>query len=396
MKTNINSNAIIKLVEEVTQWRHELHRIPETSFQEEKTAGYVAEKLSSFGLNVSTGIAKTGVVATLSTEAPDNQKEETAIGFRADIDGLDLLEKTGLPYQSTHPGKMHACGHDGHTAMLLGAAKYLSEYKPFKGTLHFIFQPAEENEGGAYKMIQEGLFTRFPMKQVFGMHNFPGLPLKSIAIAPGPVMAACDVFDIILKGKGGHAAMPQECNDLITASAALVSMGQTITSRNVNAIDSAVVSFTSINGGTAYNIMPDEVHIKGTVRTLHDHVCEKIKKRIQAIVDGVAGSFNIEAEFLYHKRYPVLANHFKESDICKEIAVDLVGKDNVITNLPPLMGSEDFAFMVQEKPGAYISLGAGVPESGGYLHHPAYDFNDAVIPTGMCVWIRLAETVLPK
>lgn len=379
------------LIPELKKWRHQLHAWPETAFEETRTAAFVADKLESFGLDVNTGIARTGVVGTLRK----GNNNRPAVALRADMDGLDILEETGLPYQSENPGKMHACGHDGHMTMLLGAACVLSESDAFDGTVHFVFQPAEENEGGGGLMVREGLFKRFPVKAVFGMHNFPILPQGHFAIVKGPMMAAFDIFDIAIKGRGSHAAMPQHSRDPIVAAANLINQLQSIVSRNLPPIEGSVVSVTQINGGTMYNIIPDEVHLKGTTRHFRPDVQDTIEKRMREVIDGVARAMDVSITLDYERRYPALINSNDETEHAVQAAMAVVGKDRVHTDFTPVMGSEDFAFMLQKKPGAYIGLGAGEPKDGGLLHQSRYDFNDDLLPLGVSYWTNLIRHRLP-
>jgi amidohydrolase len=371
------------------EWRHYLHAHPETAFEERKTADYVAGKLRSFGLKVETGIAKTGLVGTLT-----RGQGSKAIGLRADMDALDIQEENDVAYRSTVPGKMHACGHDGHTAMLLGAAKYLSTSGKFNGTVQFIFQPAEENEGGGRVMVEEGLFTRFPVDSVFGLHSFPILPEGSFAIRSGPSLAAFDVFEITIRGAGGHAAMPQAAHDPIVAAAYTVTLLQTIVSRNADPIEGAVISVTEIKGGTTYNVIPDVVTMRGTTRHFNPGIQNMIELRMHEILKGVELSMGVTAELKYMRRYPSVINSAKETEEAISVASEISGKDNVYTTIPPIMGSEDFAFMLQVKPGAYIAIGAGMPEPNGMSHRAGFDFNDRLLTIGADYWIRLVETLL--
>jgi len=380
------------MAEEMTRWRRTLHACPETAFQEKETSDYVAEKLLSFGLDIHRGLAGTGIVATIQRGAG----ESPAIGLRSDIDALDITEATGLPYASRNQGKMHACGHDGHMSMLLGAAKYLAGSDTFRGTVHFIFQPAEENEGGGGRMVREGLFDRFPVRSVFGLHNFPVLPEGTFAICKGPMMAAYDVFDIEIRGKGGHAATPQNVKDPILASSYLVTLLQSIVSRDVNPVQAAVVSVTEIRGGTSYNIIPDAVRLRGTTRHFLPQVQEMVEARMREICSGVSASFGIAVDMAYERRYPPLVNTDRETDEAARAAALVAGKDRVLTDITPVMTSEDFAFLLKEKPGAYIGIGSGNPKETGRLHQAMYDFNDRILPIGASYWATLVETLLPK
>lgn len=378
---------------EVLKWRRYLHAHPETAFEETNTSDFVADKLDSFGLKVSRGLAKTGVVGTLSTG--ENIKEKS-IAFRADMDALNMEEQGEVEYKSLNKGKMHACGHDGHMAMLLGAAKYLSQSESFSGTIHFIFQPAEENLGGGGVMVEEGLFDKFPAKAVFGMHNFPTIPEGMFAICPGPMMAAYDVFDIDVIGQGGHAAMPQFAKDPIISAALIINQLQSIISRNTPPLETAVLSVTEIHGGTAYNIIPDKVTIRGTTRHFSQSIQNMIETRIKAVAEGVAAAGGVKADIRYEKRYPALINTEKETEMAISAAAQVVGEKKVIKDLPPIMGSEDFAFMLQKCPGAYMGIGSGTADRPANLHQTNFDFNDQILETGISYWVSLAQSILPK
>ena len=380
------------MIEDMTRWRRELHTCPETAFLEAETSDYVAEKLLSFGLDVDRGLAGTGIVATIRRGEGDHP----AIGLRSDMDALDITEATGLPYASRNEGKMHACGHDGHMVMLLGAAKYLAENDTFHGTVHFIFQPAEENEGGGGRMVREGLFERFPVRSVFAMHNFPVLKEGTFAICKGSMMAAYDVFDIRITGRGGHAATPQNVKDPILASAYLVNLLQSVVSRDINPTQAAVVSVTEIHGGTSYNIIPDTVSLRGTTRHFLPQVQERVESRIREICAGLSASFDIAVDVTYERRYPPLVNTDRETEEAIRAAILVSGSDRVLTDIVPVMTSEDFAFMLKERPGAYMGIGAGKPRENGFLHQARYDFNDRILPIGASYWATLVETVLPK
>ncbi len=387
-------NSIADLAAEMTAWRRDLHAHPETAFEEKRTAEIVAKKLESWGIEVHRGLATTGVVGTLRG-ARDNGR---AIGLRADMDALDLEEKNDFDHRSTIPGKMHGCGHDGHTAMLLGAAKYLSETRNFEGTVHFIFQPAEENEGGGRVMVEEGLFERFPVEAVYGLHNMPGLPIGQAAMRVGPAMAAFDIFEIVIKGKGCHAAMPHLGNDPIVIAAQAVNALQTIVSRGNNPGDAAVVSITQIHAGDTWNVIPDEVVLRGTARSFDPALQDSLEPRIRRIVEGVCAAFGAEMSLRYERRYPVLINTEEETARAAAAAARVLGEENVETNAEPLMGSEDFAFMLQARPGCYIWLGnGGEGETGGCsVHNPHYDFNDELLAIGASYWASLVESVLAR
>jgi hippurate hydrolase len=385
-------NKIGAMTEEMTKWRRALHACPETAFAENETSDYLAETLLSFGLDIYRGIACTGIVSTLQR----GKGSSPAIGLRSDIDALDITEATGLPYASRNEGKMHACGHDGHMSMLLGAAKYLAVNDTFEGTVHFIFQPAEENEGGGGRMVREGLFDRFPVRSVFALHNFPVLPEGTFAICKGPMMAAYDVFDIEIRGKGGHAATPQNVKDPILASAYLVNLLQSIVSRDVNPAQAAVISVTEIQGGTSYNIIPDAVRLRGTTRHFLPAVQDKVETRMREICAGVSASLGIAVDMSYERRYPPLVNTDRETDEAVRAATLVAGKDRVFIDITPIMTSEDFAFFLKERPGAYMGIGGGNPKETGRLHQSLYDFNDRILPIGASYWVTLVETLLPK
>ena len=375
--------------DEMTEWRRTLHEHPETAFEEVKTSQFVADKLESFGIKVERGLAGTGVVGIVEGKDPGSR----AIGLRADMDALDIYEQTNKPYASKIPGKMHACGHDGHTTMLLGAAKYLAETRDFSGTAYLIFQPAEENEGGARVMVDEGLFGKYPMEQVYGMHNWPGVPVGTIGMRTGPIMASYDIFEIKVTGKGAHGAMPHEGIDPVLVAAHIVTNLQTIASRNVDPLESVVVSTTQIHGGDAYNVIPQEVELKGTVRSFIPKVQDMAEENIKRIASSVASAHGAEASVHYERRYPPTVNEADATLQAEKIANGLVGEANVDTDVTPVMGSEDFAFMLQEKAGSYIWLGAG--EESANLHSPHFDFNDEILPIGASYWARLVEETMP-
>jgi amidohydrolase len=380
------------MIEELTLWRRELHTCPETAFSEAETSAYVAKKLLSFGLDVDRGLAGTGIVATIRR----GEGDRPAIGLRSDMDALDITEATGLPYASRNEGKMHACGHDGHMVMLLGAAKYLAENDTFRGTVHFIFQPAEENEGGGGRMVREGLFDRFPVRSIFALHNFPALLEGSFAICKGPMMAAYDVFDIRITGRGGHAATPQNVRDPIVISAYLVNLLQSIVSRDMNPTQAVVVSVTEIHGGTSYNIIPDTVHLRGTTRHFLPSVQDRVESRMREICAGLSASFDVAFDVTYERRYPPLVNTDRETEEAILAATLVSGNDRVLPDITPVMTSEDFAFMLRERPGAYMGIGAGKPRDSGWLHQARYDFNDRILTIGASYWATLVETVLQK
>jgi hippurate hydrolase len=381
-------NRAAEMQDEVAGWRQHLHQTPELNFDVFKTAAFVTEKLKAFGCDdVVTGLGKTGVVGIIR----GRQGEGPTIGLRADMDALPLNEITGKPYASTIPGKMHACGHDGHTAMLLGAAKYLAETRNFTGSVAVIFQPAEEGGGGGNEMVKDGMMERFDISKVFGMHNMPGLPVGQFAIRPGPIMAATAEFTITVKGKGGHAAMPHGTIDPIVITSQLVGALQTIASRSTDPVEAVVVSVTKFHAGDAYNIIPESAEIAGTVRTLRKEIAKKAEERIRAICDGLATAFGAKIEVDYQANYPVTFNHAEETVFASDVAANVAGDAHVHRGIQPVMGGEDFSYMLEARPGAFIFIGNG--DTAG-LHHPAYDFNDEVIPHGMSYWVKLAETAL--
>jgi hippurate hydrolase len=383
-------NRIAEYQDEMTAWRRHIHKHPETAFEEHQTSDYVALRLHEFGIDVHRGLAGTGVVGTLKGGKGDGP----AIGLRADMDALDIEEKNDIDYKSEYPGKMHACGHDGHSTMLLGAAKYLSETKNFAGTVHFIFQPAEENEGGGRVMIEEGLFEKFPVESVYGMHNMPGIPVGEFAIRPGPIMASFDIFEITLTGTGTHAALPQLGRDAVVAASQLVTALQTIASRTVSPFDAAVVSVTQIHTGDTWNVIPEEAVIRGTTRAFKEEIQTHMETEIRRIADGIAATFGVTAQVHYERRYPPTINDAAETDLTAGIAREIAGNDMVSLDKDPMMGAEDFAFMLNEKPGAYMWIGNGPRDGGCMLHNPHYDFNDEVLPLGASYWAKLVETRL--
>ena len=387
--------------EALTGIRRDIHAHPELGFNESRTSDVVARELDRYGIEVHRGLAKTGVVGRL-TSGTGNR----AIGLRADMDALPILEATNLPYKSVHDGVMHACGHDGHTTMLLGAARYLAETKNFDGTVYFIFQPAEEGGGGAKVMIDEGLFEKFPCEAVYGMHNGSAMPVGKFGIRPGPTMAASGNFDLTITGRGAHAARPESGIDPVVAAANAVMALQTITSRNVSALDALVISVTAIHAGpgggpqpkteVGYNVIPNAVSLRGNVRAYKPEVVAKIGPAISRVVEGVAATYGATAELDFRMIYPPLVNHVRETELAAEAAEDVVGAANVDRNVPPRTASEDFAYMLQARPGAYIFIGNAGPEGGCDVHNQHYDFNDTIIPTGSSYFARLIERQMPK
>ncbi|MFP5077314.1 M20 aminoacylase family protein [Rhizobium sp. YIM 134829] len=381
-------NRAAELQDEVTEWRRHIHARPGLLYAVEETAGFVAEKLTTFGVDeVVTGIGRTGVVGVIRGRLGDGP----AIGLRADMDALPMTETTGKPWASTIPGKMHACGHDGHTAMLLGAAKYLAETRNFKGSVAVIFQPAEEGGAGGDAMVKDGMMERFGIAEVYGMHNMPGMPLGHFGTRPGPVMASTDEFAITIDGRGGHAAQPHRTVDPIVLGAQLVTALQTIASRSVDPLASVVVSVTKFNAGFAHNIIPEQAKLAGTVRTLMPETRDLAERRIREICAGLASAFGATIDVRYSRNYPVTVNHPRETDHAVEAAAAVAGPAQVSSTLDPMMGGEDFSYMLLARPGAFVFIGNG--ETAG-LHNPGYDFNDEAIPHGISYWVKLAETRL--
>lgn len=395
-------DSILSSQAEITAIRRDIHAHPELRYEEHRTANIVAENLRRFGLEVHEGIGKTGVVGVLHGALGRGQAnaagEFPALGLRADMDALPMQEINEFAHRSTQAGKMHACGHDGHTAMLLAAAKHMGQYRQFAGTVYFIFQPAEEGGAGAKAMIEDGLFTRFPMQEVFGMHNWPGYKAGEFGVCSGPTMASSSEFEITIQGKGSHAAMPHESADPVIVATHLVQALQSIISRNKKPIDTAVLSVTQIHAGDAYNVVPDQAVIRGTVRTFTMPTLDLVEKRMRELSEQLPLAFGATGTLRFHRNYPPLLNHPEPTEFCRQVAIDIVGEANVRA-FEPTMGSEDFAFMLLDKPGNYIMLGNG---EGGHrehghglgpcqLHNPSYDFNDELIPIGASYWVQLAE-----
>jgi hippurate hydrolase len=377
--------------DELTSWRRDIHAHPELGFEETRTADLVAERLETFGIEVTRGVGKTGVVGRLRVG-----NSPRAIGLRADMDCLPILEANNFAHRSQHTGKMHACGHDGHTTMLLGAAKYLAATRNFDGTVHFIFQPAEEGLGGADAMLKDGLFERFPCDVIFGMHNRPGLALGKFQIRPGAMMAGGGYFDIKVTGVGAHGARPESGVDPVIAVAQIAAALQTIVSRNVRPLDTAVVSVTRIRGGDAYNVIPETATLGGTMRCFSDTTMKLIEHRMRGIAEGVAAGFGTKAELDFRLLFPPLVNHADETQFIADCAAELVGEANVNRSSNPLMASEDFAIMLNAVPGAYIQIGNGEGEGACEVHNPGYDFNDGALPFGASLFARLVEKRLDR
>ncbi|PKO83855.1 MAG: amidohydrolase [Betaproteobacteria bacterium HGW-Betaproteobacteria-11] len=379
------------LVPKIAAFRRDIHAHPELAFDEHRTAQQVADYLAGLGLEVHRGLARTGVVATLTAGSGAR-----SIGLRADMDALPLTELNGFPHRSQHRGRMHACGHDGHTAMLLGAAEALVRLRDFDGTVVFIFQPAEEHEGGGRVMVEEGLFERFPMQQVFGLHNWPGLPAGSIGVTDGPVMAGADRFEITLTGRGGHAALPHQAVDVVVAGSALVQAAQSLVSRQSDPLDAAVVSITRFHAGHADNVLPETAQLGGTVRTLNATVQMQLEEGLRRICTGIEALHDVRIELTYERGYPPLVNAASATAIARQAAIAAVGEHAVQLNLRPSMGAEDFAYLAQVVPASYVWLGNGPTEGGCLLHSPHYDFNDEVIATGIRYWVELARQALAR
>jgi amidohydrolase len=382
-------NRVADLHSDITAWRRDLHAHPELLFDVQRTAGTVAERLKVFGCDeVVTGLGRTGVVGVIH-----GRKDSSArtIGLRADMDALPIEEANNLPYKSTVPGQMHACGHDGHTAMLLGAARYLTETRNFAGTAVVIFQPAEEGGGGGKEMVDDGLMDRFGIREVYGMHNYPGMPVGTFGIRPGAMMAAADALTIDIEGVGAHAARPHLGIDTVLVGAQIINAIQSVVARNVDPLKSGVVSICMFRAGNADNVIPQTVQLRGTARSLATDVRDLLEKRLHVVVESTAAAYGARAKLTYKRGYPVLVNHELQTEFAASVASQIAGQDKVDTSLPPMMGAEDFSYMLNARPGAFIWIGNG--ESAG-LHHPSYNFNDDAIPFGTSYWVRLVETAL--
>jgi amidohydrolase len=384
-------NRVADLQPDIQAWRRDIHQHPELLYDVHRTAAFVADRLREFGCDeVATGLGRTGVVGVIKGRKPAGKGEIRVIGLRADMDALPIEEATNLAYASKTPGKMHACGHDGHTAMLLGAARYLAETRNFAGDAVVIFQPAEEGGAGAAAMIKDGLMDRFAIDQVYGMHNGPGIPVGSFAIRPGPIMASTDDVNIRIEGLGGHAARPHISIDSVLVGAQLITALQSIVARSVDPLEAAVISICEFHAGNARNVIPQTAELKGTVRTLTPAVKKLVEKRVREVVAGVAQMTGAKIDLEYVSKYPVTVNHALQTEVATQVAKEIAGDANV-HEMPPLMGAEDFAYMLEQRPGAFIFCGNG--NSAG-LHHPAYNFNDDAIVFGTSYWIKLVENTL--
>ena len=383
-------NSINQMLDEMKSWRQDLHKIPEIGLEEYETSKYIKNKLKEFNINFKEGYSNTGLVAWVKGNKGNSNK---SIGLRADFDALPMPEKNNFDHKSTKDGMMHACGHDGHTSMLLGAAKYISENNDFDGTVYFIFQPGEEGFAGGKKMIEDGLFDDFSIDEVYALHNWPELPLGSFGLNSGAMMAAVDEFDIIVKGKGGHAAIPQLVIDPIIIASQIVTAIQTIISRSIDPVDKALISITQIHGGTAYNVIDDEVKLSGTIRTFKPETRSFIEKRIEEIAKGIAKAHGAGAniEFDLINKYPPTINSKKESEFATKVAIIMVGEENVITDIDPSMGGEDFSYLLNNKPGSYLYIGQCDENHKAHLHTTKYDFNDNLLPIGVNYWVNLVK-----
>ena len=383
-------NRVAELKDEVAAWRRDFHAHPELQYDLPRTSGRVAELLRQFGVDdVITGIGRSGVVGIIKGRQTSSGK---VIGLRADMDALPMPERSGVAHASRHDGKMHACGHDGHTAMLLGAAKYLAETRQFNGQVALVFQPAEEGGAGGRAMVEDGLMERFGIEEIYALHNYPGLPVGHFATRTGALLAAADFMAITITGKGGHAARPHECADPVVAGAAVVQALQTFASRNVDPLQPVVVSITTFNAGTTNNVIPQVAHLSGTIRTLDKAIGDFAEIRLQEIVSQVAAVHGCTAEVEYTRNYPPTVNHPQQTALAGKVAREVAGDDHVDMDLPPVMGGEDFSFMLEARPGAFVFIGNG--DSAG-LHHPAYDFNDEAIPAGISFFARLVQESMP-
>jgi amidohydrolase len=383
-------NSVTAMQSEVSAWRRDMHEHPEILYEVHRTAGLVADRLKAFGCDeVVPGIGRTGVVGIIKGRKSASGK---VIGMRADMDALPMTETTGLPHASKTPGAMHACGHDGHTAMLLGAAKYLCDTRNFDGTAVVIFQPAEEGGAGGKAMVDDGLMDRWNIQEVYGMHNMPGIPVGNFALRPGPLLAASDGIHIEVIGKGGHAARPHQCIDTVLVASHIVTAMQSVVARNIDPLQSGVISICMFHSGEALNVIPERAQLTGTARSLTPEVRDLIERRVAEVAESTARLYGATAKVIYERKYPVTNNHARETDFAAAVARQIAGADKVDADTPPLMGGEDFSFMLEARPGAFIFIGNG--NTAG-VHNPKYDFNDEAIPAGISYWARLVETAMP-
>jgi amidohydrolase len=388
-------NSIAAFHDEMTAWRRDLHANPEIGFEETRTAAFVASKLREWGVEVHEGVAGTGVIGVLRGTGSGDR----SVGLRADIDALPMTEETGVPHASTIAGRMHGCGHDGHTVMLLGAARHLAQTRNFDGTVVLIFQPAEEvggQDSGGARMVREGLFDRFPVETVWGLHNSPNMPFGTIGVRTGPAMAASDSFDVTIVGKGGHAARPQTTIDPIAVGTQLYQAFQTVVSRNADPVESAVLSVTIFQSGEAFNVIPARARLAGTVRTYRPAVRDMIECRMGEICAGLAAAHGCTITLSYSRGYPALITTATESAFAADVARAVVGDAMVDADIPPVMGGEDFAYMLQKRPGSFVRLGTGRGPDTPLVHHPRYDFDDEALPIGASFWVKLVETAMPR
>ena len=386
-------NSINQMQKEMKEWRQDLHRIPEIGLQEHKTSEFIQNKLKSWNIDFKSGYANTGIVAWVKGNKGTSEK---TIGLRADFDALPMTENNSFNHKSMNEGMMHACGHDGHTTMLLGAAKYLKENPEFDGKVYFIFQPGEEGFSGGEKMIKEGLFKDHKIDEVYALHNWPELPIGQFGVSTGPIMAAVDEFDITVKGKGGHAALPHLAIDPVVIASQIVLSLQTIISRFLNPVDKALITVTKIHGGSAHNVIDDEVILSGTVRTFKPSIRDQIERKIKEIVKGIANANGGESEVVYIRKYPPTINSEKESIFASNVAKELVGEKNVQMDVEPSMGGEDFSYLLNEKPGSYLYIGQGDVDHKDNLHTTKYDFNDDLLPIGVNYWVNLVKNFFQK
>lgn len=390
MRSDLIPEGMHAIQQQMIAIRHEIHSHPELGFEEMRTADLVANCLRGWGYSVHRGLGRTGVVGTLANG------EGRSIGLRADMDALPIQEESGLPYASRTKGKMHACGHDGHTAILLAAAKYLSENRSFDGTVHLIFQPAEEGLGGAKEMLDQGLFELFPCDAIFALHNMPGLPAGKLGFLPGPFLSSSDTATIVIRGRGGHGAIPHEAIDPVVVCSSLVMAIQSIVSRNVNPLDSAIVTVGEIRAGEAPNVIPDSAQMRLSIRAFDPVTRDLLQHRITALAEAHAAGFGARAEVCYERRYPVLVNHEAETEFAREVALEWLGEDGLIQNMRPVTASEDFSYLLEARPGCYLIVGNGDHEGSCMVHHPKYDFNDASLPVAATYWVKLVERFLSR